>query len=144
MTAGRPGEQPRWSEPWTRFSARTTVTPIDLATNALGKPIRVGGSPDAIAITPDGKTAYVGNSSSGTVMPIDLATNALGKPIRVFGRNPDAVMILMGRKTAYIVDGTMGTVTPVDLATNTPGRPLKVWHPPSGGLNGPEWIAIMP
>ncbi len=23
ITAGRPGEQPRWSEPWTRFSART-------------------------------------------------------------------------------------------------------------------------
>jgi acetyl esterase/lipase len=25
ITAGRPGEQPRWSEPWTRFSARTAA-----------------------------------------------------------------------------------------------------------------------
>jgi RHS repeat-associated protein len=25
ITAGRPGEQPRWSEPWTRFSARTRL-----------------------------------------------------------------------------------------------------------------------
>ena len=35
-----------------------------------------------IAITPDGKTAYVG-SSFGTVTPINTATNKPGKPIKV-------------------------------------------------------------
>jgi DNA-binding beta-propeller fold protein YncE len=35
-----------------------TVVPIDLATNTPEQPIQVGGALYAIAITPDGKTAY--------------------------------------------------------------------------------------
>ena len=38
-----------------------TVTPIATATNTAGPPITVGNDPNAIAITPDGKTAYVAN-----------------------------------------------------------------------------------
>ena len=38
------------------------MTPIATATNTAGTPITVGVGPDAIAITPDGKTAYVANS----------------------------------------------------------------------------------
>ena len=36
-----------------------------------------------IAITPDGKTAYVANTGSGTVTPIATATNTAGPPITV-------------------------------------------------------------
>ena len=38
-----------------------TVTPIATATNTAGRPITTGSDrdPDAIAITPDGTTAYV-------------------------------------------------------------------------------------
>ena len=43
------------------------MTPIDLATNTAGTPISLGtptypaAYPNAVAITPDGKTAYVAN-----------------------------------------------------------------------------------
>ena len=37
------------------------MTPIATATNTAGPPIPIGRYPDAIAITPDGKTAYVAN-----------------------------------------------------------------------------------
>jgi DNA-binding beta-propeller fold protein YncE len=48
-----------------------------------GKPIHVGGSTcAAIAITPDGKTAYV--ACGNAVTPIDLATGTPGKAIRVW------------------------------------------------------------
>ncbi len=48
-----------------------------------GTPIQVGNGPDAIAITPDGKTAYVGNygdknGSGDTMTPIDVATGRAG------------------------------------------------------------------
>ena len=43
--------------------------------------------PVAIAITPDGKTAYVANFGSGTVTPIATATNTAGPPIPV-GSSP--------------------------------------------------------
>src|SRR5205823_10824544 len=39
-----------------------TVTPVNTATNTAGKAIKVGNGPSAIAITPDGKTAYIVNS----------------------------------------------------------------------------------
>ena len=53
------------------------MTPIDLTTNTPGSPIPVGFQPIAVAITPDGKTAYVTNDHifNGTVTPIDVATN---------------------------------------------------------------------
>ena len=38
-----------------------TVTPIGTATNTPGTPIPVGQEPLGVAITPDGKTAYVAN-----------------------------------------------------------------------------------
>ena len=58
------------------------VTPISTATNRPGRPIRVGDSPFAIAITTDGTTAYVANVNSGTVTPINTTTNTAGKPIK--------------------------------------------------------------
>jgi YVTN family beta-propeller protein len=69
------------------------VTPISTITNTAGKRIRVSKGATGIAITPDGKTAYVTNSSiAGTVTPITTATNTPGKPIKV-GRRPFALVI---------------------------------------------------
>ncbi len=62
------------------------VTPINTVTNNAGKAIKVGKDPVAVAITPDGKTAYVANEISGTVTPIFTATNIAGKAIRVSSR----------------------------------------------------------
>ena len=45
----------------------------------------------AIAITPDGKTAYVVSYASGKVTPISTATNKAGKPIKV--KNPYLIAI---------------------------------------------------
>ena len=55
-----------------------TVVPVNTVTNKAGKPIKVGPGPEAIAITPDGKTAYVANGGlpySDTVTPIRTATD---------------------------------------------------------------------
>ena len=75
------------------------MTPIDIATNTAGTPIPVGSGPDAIAITPDGKTAYVvdggaisNTNFNGSVTPIDTATNTAGPAIQV-GLGPDAIAI---------------------------------------------------
>jgi len=59
-----------------------TVTPIRTATNTALPPVKTGRGPTAIAITPDGKTAYVANFMSGTVTPIQTATNTPLPPIK--------------------------------------------------------------
>ena len=48
--------------------------------------------PDGIAITPDGKTAYVINFASASVTPIATATNTAGTPIEV-GDGPYAIAV---------------------------------------------------
>jgi hypothetical protein len=50
------------------------VVPIATATNTAGEPIEVGRGPGLIAVTPDGKTAYVINFYSHSVTPIATAT----------------------------------------------------------------------
>jgi DNA-binding beta-propeller fold protein YncE len=121
--------------------------PIDLATNRLGKPVKLSGEPGAIAIAPDGKTAYVAIYSSGTVTPIDLMTNTAGKPIKISGKpkamefygQPMAIAITPDGKTAYVANGASSTVTPINLATNTPGNPINL-----SGKPGADAIAITP
>jgi len=68
------------------------VTPINLATNTPGTPIRVGDNPDWVEITPDGTTAYVVNDGSGTVPPINTATNTPGAAIKA-GHDPVEIAI---------------------------------------------------
>jgi DNA-binding beta-propeller fold protein YncE len=109
-----------------------TVTPISTATNTPGRPIHVGGGPRSgagqIAITPDGKTAYVTTGSS--VTPINMATGTPGTPIHVGGGVTRGIAITPDGKTAYVTTGS--SVTPISTATNTPGQPINWWGPRSG------------
>ena len=73
----------------------STLTPITVTTNKAGRPVKAGKRSIAVAITPDGKTAYVaniGNFGPGTVTPVATSTNTAEKPIRV-GAGPTALII---------------------------------------------------
>jgi YVTN family beta-propeller protein len=69
-----------------------TVTPIATRTNTAGPPISVGYGPENIAITPNGKTAYVAHGDD-TVTPIATRTNTARPPITV-GSGPFAIVIM--------------------------------------------------
>ncbi len=125
------GPPPRWSN-----SADDDVSTITLATATVGGPISVGSNPDAIAITPDGTTAYVANHDDGSVTPIDIATDTAGTAIPV-GTQPDAVAVTPDGSTAEVVNFHDDTVTPIATATNNPGTPM------SAGID-PWDIAITP
>jgi len=102
-----------------------------------GMPIPAGQDPWAIAVTPDGATAYVvNNDASGTVTPIDVATDKPASPIPV-GSWPKAIAITPDGRFAYVVDYVSNAVTPIDLATNAPQAPIAVG-------SGPVAIAITP
>jgi DNA-binding beta-propeller fold protein YncE len=128
-----------------------TVTPIDLTTNTAGRPIDVStkpgptgyfGQPLAIAITPDGTTAYLANGASSTVTPINLATGTPGQSISLSGKpGADAIAISTNGAAAYVANQPSSTVTPIDLTTNTPEKPIKIGH---GWDSGFEAIATVP
>ena len=91
----------------------------------------MGSNPHGIAITPNGKTAYVTNSESDSVTPIALATHTPGAPISV-GKYPVGIAITPNGKTAYVANNLSNSVTPIALATHTPGAPIGVGGDPIG------------
>jgi YVTN family beta-propeller protein len=114
-----------------------SLTPIDVASHTGGSPIPVGLQPTAIAITPDGRGAYVTNFGSNTVTPINVNANAAGPPIPV-DPQPAAAAVTPDGSTAYITSVGVDTVTPVDVATNTARTPI----PLGVDGDGPQGIAI--
>jgi DNA-binding beta-propeller fold protein YncE len=119
--------------------APSGVIPVATTTNTPGRPIKISsGFPRAvaIAITPDGKTAYMVRASAGrtTVTQVATATNTPSRPINIGGigrlTSETAVAITPDGRTAYIADGNHRTVVPVATATNTPGKPIKIGRIP--------------
>jgi YVTN family beta-propeller protein len=106
-----------------------TVTPVNLVTRQAGPAITVGADPQAIAITPDGRTAYVTDSGSGAVTPISTVTRRAGPAITV-GTDPRAIAITPDGRTAYVANSGSGTVTPISTATGQAGPPIAVGADP--------------
>ena len=111
-----------------------TVTPIRAATGKAGKAMNVGLGPGVIAITPDGKTAYVANTGFGmgngdAVTPFETATDRVGAPIEGLS-GPIGIVITPDGKTAYVADSGSGTVTPIRVASNTAGKVIRVGSDP--------------
>ena len=117
-----------------------TVTPIRTATGKALKAIKVGKDPDVIAITPNGKTAYVITSSG--VVPINTATNKAGKAIKA-GSGPGAIAITPDGKTAYVASVRSDTVTPIRTATNTALKAIRIGKA-TGSAIGSAYIVITP
>ncbi len=66
---------------------------IDTATNTVIATVPVGIAPNGVAITPDGKFAYVGNEYSSTVSVIDTATNAVVDTVNGVAVAPSGIAI---------------------------------------------------
>jgi YVTN family beta-propeller protein len=61
------------------------VSVIDTTTNTVVATIDVGNSPNGVAFSPDGSTAYVTNRGNDTVSVIDTATKAVVATVDVTG-----------------------------------------------------------
>jgi DNA-binding beta-propeller fold protein YncE len=96
------------------------VTPIDTVTNQPGTPITVGAGAGAIAITPNGRTAYI--ATDGGVVPLATATGTPGPAIAV---DATSIAITPNGKTVWVTTPA-GTIVPIPTATKTPGTPLPI------------------
>jgi YVTN family beta-propeller protein len=121
------------------------AVPVELATETTGVRVPIPSSessPPDVAITPDGRTAYVlkegFSSSGGEVVPIDVATNTAGPAISL-SSFPNAIAITPDGRFAYVVgSGIPGnTVTKIDLATQAVAATITLSNQPLG-------IAITP
>jgi DNA-binding beta-propeller fold protein YncE len=87
-----------------------TVTPISTLTNKAGSPFKVGAGPTAIAISSNGKTAYVAAGKATRVNVIQLANHAITHSIAVTTA-PEALALTPNGKDVYVAElGTSSTV----------------------------------
>jgi DNA-binding beta-propeller fold protein YncE len=144
-SSGSAGRRAVWRYGWLGLAIVLAVIFSVIAIGRGGSPstIAVGKNPLAIAITPDGTTAYVVNMSGNTITPVSLNTGGAGSRIPVNGDTgtslggPDAIAITPDGATAYVADPPTNTLVPVDLATGTTGKPIPI-------AGGPGDIAIAP
>jgi YVTN family beta-propeller protein len=118
-----------------------SVTEFDTGPDTVGATIPIsGGSPVAVAITPDATRAYVVDNTGFTVRVIDTRTNqVIGAPIPV-GDGAGAIAITPSGQFAYVTNrdaGPPGTVSVISTASNTVEATIPV------GIN-PKGVAITP
>lgn len=89
-----------------QFTANTVVATIPTGNGAYG-----------IAVSPDGKTAYVTNLGAGTVSVIDTIIGKVTATITV-GSGPNGVAFSPDGKTAYVTNGDDDTVSVIDTTTH--------------------------
>jgi YVTN family beta-propeller protein len=90
-------------------------------------------APPLIAISPDGKTAYIASLDSHTVTPVSTAASALGPPIALsYGIDPQNVAVTPNGKTVYVTDFSGSTVTPISTASHKAGAPIPLPGQPTG------------
>ncbi|WP_445183436.1 Hsp70 family protein [Pseudonocardia sp. Cha107L01] len=98
--------------------------------------ISVGQGPSAVAISPDGRRAYVPNAGSGamagnTVSVIDTATNTVIATVPV-GVGPSGVAITPGGGYVYVANGDANSVSVIDTVNDTVTATVPVGREPSG------------
>jgi DNA-binding beta-propeller fold protein YncE len=121
------------------LSGEGNLYPIPSATKVRGNRIPLPGGRQIMAITPDGKTIYVGGDEPNTVIPVSTVTDTAGKPIQI-GQVPSEILITPNGKTAYVLPLGGNEIIPIATATNTLEKPIKV----GTGLGGPYQMAITP
>lgn len=133
-------------------SGSSTVTIIDIATNAVIGTISGFDGPSGFVITPDTNHAYVNNygslggvgSGNGTtVRVVDLNTNTIVGSSLTVGRAPAALAITPDGAYVYVVsyiDGNLGTGTLSIIKTSDNSVQLNAIT----GFSGPFAIAITP
>jgi DNA-binding beta-propeller fold protein YncE len=111
------------------------VVPVDVTAGRAETPIPADLRPEAIAITPNGRTAYVADAFAATVTPIDLTTGVAGAAISIASNSGiSSIAISPNGATAYVAVvpavQTDGVVVPIDLATGVPEAGIPVGADP--------------
>jgi YVTN family beta-propeller protein len=117
-----------------------TVYVIDTATHppSVVATIPVGNGSFGVAVTPDGKHAYVANALSNTISVIRTATNTVVATVALpVGSNPARVAVTPDGKHVYVANEA-GNVSVIATATKTVVATIPVGINPSGVAITPD------
>jgi YVTN family beta-propeller protein len=109
------------------------VSFFDAATNKLvGGPVEAGEGPTSVAITPDGKYAYVTDVVGESVSVIETGLRRKVATIEGVGAEPFGIAITPDGKYAYVTDNGSDEVTVISTATKKVVKSISVGSEPLG------------
>ncbi|MDR7665845.1 PGF-pre-PGF domain-containing protein [Methanosarcina sp. Z-7115] len=103
---------------------------IDTETGIVISSVKVG-SGQGVAVSPDGKKAYVANLGSNNVSVIDTATNTVIATVNV-GIDPSKVAVTQDGSKVYVVNYGSNNVSVIDTEINTVKATVPVGNTPRG------------
>ena len=115
------------------------IVPFDLATRTVVTTIPLPSQDIRMAISADGRTAWVLGREEGWVRAVTLGTGAVGPAIPLGGAGSSVALAPDGR-TAWVSLPENGTLVPVDTGTPTAGAPVPVLV--NGTRLSPRGLAI--
>jgi YVTN family beta-propeller protein len=114
------------------------VSFVSTATNkVVGGPVEAGAEPASVAITPDGKYAYVADFGGESVTVIETGLRRKVTTIEEVGQGPFGIAITPDGKYAYVTDRGSDEVAVISTATKRVVESIPVGDEPTG-------IAISP
>jgi len=124
-------------------SAPGELVPIDVASQTVGTPIKLGVAPSAYAITPDGATVVIANAVDNTLSIVDLAARRVVATVPI-GAAPTGVAIDATGTTAWVACALQRTLVPVNLTTHHAGTPIALGNAPGDlalpAASGVAWV----
>lgn len=110
---------------------------VDVEKNEVIRHIKVGNHPHSIALSADGKTAFVSNQWSDYVSVVDLGLMAETDSL-VTGNGPSGLSLTSDGKYLYVVNGFGADVSVIDLSSKEEVRRLPVGNDPAGIAQSPD------
>jgi YVTN family beta-propeller protein len=115
----------------------------EVAIPALGTPIQVGKTPDFVAVSPNGRHAYIANRDAQLVSVVDTAINQVTATIPTPAGPPQFLAFAPDGRKLYVTifndERTIHTIDVIDTASNTviatipqPARPFLPAITPDG------------
>lgn len=111
-------------------------------TPSLARTIGVGAYPAAVAVSPDGATAYVANARGDSLSVIDTATETVAATVGV-GALPLGVAVSPDGAAVYVTAFGDDALTVVDPATDTVVRSISL-STPGDPQDNPVRVALSP
>jgi DNA-binding beta-propeller fold protein YncE len=111
------------------FNGRVIV--VDLRRERVLKTIalRPGSMPQDVKLSPDGRTFYIADMSTGGVWEIDARTFRNGR-FQPTGKGAHGLYPSRDSRTLYVSNRSEGSISLISFRT---GRPRAKWHIPGGG-----------
>lgn len=105
---------------------------VDLKSGRVQKAVAIGGEPEGVGLSPDGKVVYVTSEADGAVFAIDTRSGAVLKRMNVPPR-PRVVVFSSDGERAYVSSENGGTVTILDARRHAVTKTIRIAGEPAPG-----------